>query len=471
MSEAPRTLSERETDVLRLLATGASNQQIADELHITVNTVKVHVRNIFDKLGAQTRTEATVYAIHAGLVPLPRAALDEATRRAEEALATGTGVLTAPASDNGAPSQAPDDAAAGEAATVAAPLAPTPARGASRLLLWLAPLLVAALALTGALVWQRTQAQPAPSATAAPRDPSGAPITTVGQRWLELSPLPTARGGLAVVAQGDSLYAIGGQTAAGVTGQVERFSLDNTWTARQSKPTPVRDVSAAVLGGQIYVPGGCDGDGRPVDVVEVYQPSSNQWTTAAKLPRPLCGYALAAVEGKLYLVGGWDGSTYRAETLIYTPGGAGWQEGPPMPTARAYAGAAVLDGTLHVIGGSNGAPLTTHEALDPAAETAGSAWKTYAPLPAPRARLGAASVGRSIYALGGGAGDLGLASYDASKDSWRVEETPFSEDWQGLGLAANDLRLYALGGDGPRATNRAYQALFQLILPVGRPNP
>lgn len=65
------TLTEREIDVLRLVALGASNPQIADELVISVNTVKVHLRNILDKLCVENRAQAAVYAVRWGLLPPP----------------------------------------------------------------------------------------------------------------------------------------------------------------------------------------------------------------------------------------------------------------------------------------------------------------------------------------------------------------------------------------------------------------
>lgn len=64
----PQLLSVRELEVLRLVAAGRSNQQIADELVISLNTVARHVSNIFDKTGAANRAEATSYAHRHGLV-------------------------------------------------------------------------------------------------------------------------------------------------------------------------------------------------------------------------------------------------------------------------------------------------------------------------------------------------------------------------------------------------------------------
>jgi DNA-binding NarL/FixJ family response regulator len=65
-------LTEREVDVLRLVAQGASNPQIAGSLCITVNTVKVHLRNILDKLQLTNRTQAATYALQSGLVAAER---------------------------------------------------------------------------------------------------------------------------------------------------------------------------------------------------------------------------------------------------------------------------------------------------------------------------------------------------------------------------------------------------------------
>ena len=66
--QSPEALTERETDVLRLLAQGYSNKQIARSLNNTEKTIKTHVSRILSKLGVQSRTQATLYAIRTGLV-------------------------------------------------------------------------------------------------------------------------------------------------------------------------------------------------------------------------------------------------------------------------------------------------------------------------------------------------------------------------------------------------------------------
>jgi LuxR family maltose regulon positive regulatory protein len=55
-------LSEREVQVLRLIADGATNKEIADELVLTVNTVKRHISNIFGKLEVSNRAQAIARA-------------------------------------------------------------------------------------------------------------------------------------------------------------------------------------------------------------------------------------------------------------------------------------------------------------------------------------------------------------------------------------------------------------------------
>jgi DNA-binding CsgD family transcriptional regulator len=70
LTDRPEQLTERELDVLRLVARGCSNKQIARDLRITLNTVKTHVSNIIGKLGVESRTQAALHAGHIGLIPL-----------------------------------------------------------------------------------------------------------------------------------------------------------------------------------------------------------------------------------------------------------------------------------------------------------------------------------------------------------------------------------------------------------------
>ena len=67
--EAEANLSPREDEVLRLVAQGATNKEIADSLFISENTVKTHLRNIMEKLHLANRSQAAAYAVKRGLVP------------------------------------------------------------------------------------------------------------------------------------------------------------------------------------------------------------------------------------------------------------------------------------------------------------------------------------------------------------------------------------------------------------------
>ncbi len=68
--ESPEPLTEREVDVLRLLAQGQSNKEIAHGLSIGEKTVKTHVSNILTKLGVASRTQAALHAVRIGLVSI-----------------------------------------------------------------------------------------------------------------------------------------------------------------------------------------------------------------------------------------------------------------------------------------------------------------------------------------------------------------------------------------------------------------
>jgi DNA-binding NarL/FixJ family response regulator len=70
LPETPDVLTGRENEVLRLLAQGLSNKEIARDLQVSEDTVKTHVAHILSKLGVQSRTQAVLAAMRLGLVSL-----------------------------------------------------------------------------------------------------------------------------------------------------------------------------------------------------------------------------------------------------------------------------------------------------------------------------------------------------------------------------------------------------------------
>ncbi len=460
-------LSERELEILRLVATGASNKQIAERLVISTNTVKVHLRNIFGKLGVSSRTEAALYAIREriALVAGPAAPVHFEEQAEAVAAVEASASVLAPESNGGpvVPAALPPDAAS-HAPPAGSRGLRTLTRPGLRLFFVLALLLVSA---GGAVGLWRTRSRAAATG-------GGAPGSVEPLRWQTRAPIPEPRSGMAAATYENQIYALGGETEAGVTGAAHRYDpATDRWEALPAKPLPAADVSAAVVGGRIYVPGGRTGSGAVTDTLEVYDPALDEWQPGAPLPVAVSAYALAAFEGRLYLFGGWDGRAYRANAYQYDPEGDAWTEIPPLPTARGFAAAAATGDRIYVIGGTDGTqPLTANEEYRPQAETGGeNPWRVRAPLP--EGRLGMAVVGMAniLHALGGEGEVSGLTPllYFPQSDEWQPFDFPEGSTWSRMGLAAVGPRLYAFGGrqEGRLSgAHRSYQAIYTIVIPI-----
>lgn len=457
MPELGEPLSDRELDVLRCLSKGAGNKEIASELFISENTVKVHLRNIFAKLGVATRTEATTVALQQGLVVIPGMELPAQS---------GTTAVTSP------PFTAPEIAAeSDDAPPVMDTAEATPPLPVSRR--W--PLALAVVGLVGLailIVVVITSRQNSPAAA-----PTPAPFAAVelGENWQTIRPLPTARTNMAAQAIGTNVYIIGGETADGVTKTVLAYgAFDGLWAEVAAKPTAVTDASAATLFGEIFVPGGRLADGQPTNILEVYSPTNNAWRVAQSLPHPVTG-GLALSDGSyLYLIGGWDGANYLDTVYRYDPGQDRWQLLPPLPHARAYlTGGAVL-GSLYIVGGYDGENIVAScDQFNPQTNE----WQSCPPMLRPRARAGAAAILNKLYVVAGEqpAGDSAPYSelYDPVSQQWTILNTPVLANgatWDGFGAAHVETRLYMLGGEQngtPVADSYQYSPLiYQTFIPA-----
>jgi DNA-binding CsgD family transcriptional regulator len=430
MAEFGESLSERELAVLECLADGSTNRQIAETLNISHNTVKVHVRNIFTKLGVSSRTMATTVALQQGLLSVPGVEID-ASATAHEATHSQLSPI-------------PPDAAT--ASSVSVPDGATARRW--RLFGFLALLLlVLALGAVAGVWFVNRRAENRLSASGpVEEEPIG------DSKWLSSAPMPLERASMAMAAVGLDLYQIGGETAAGVVNRVDVYETDGgVWHLGASKPTAVAGTSGAILFGEIFVPGGLQTDGRPTSIVEAFSPSNNGWRSIAPLPKPIAG-GLALSDGRaLYLFGGWDGENYLADSYVYVgdAAGGGWRSLPPMKQARAYATGGVLGGHFYVLGGQDGQEeLATCEFFEPEEML----WRECPDMLLPRSRAGATVLANTLlYVIGGGvSGDVPYGEvYDVHTGTWHEVQIPMlAEDpsWYDLGVSSVETRIHVFGG-------------------------
>lgn len=437
-------LSDREVEILRLVATGASNKEIARELHISTNTVKVHLRNIFAKIDVESRTEAALYAVKIGLV--------------QQGLRTqqpDVDVLVDFPTENHAIEN-----------TELVPVLSSPKRLSRSQLIVIAVISILSLSVLILVLMNN------PSGNI-PREEVVVP--TVPTRWTVLAPMPTPRYGFACVSYENKVYAIGGKTGEKILNVVELFDLQaEEWINVVSKPTPVSNISASVLRGKIYVPGGILASGGVTDRLEIYDIQRNLWVEGASLPIPLADYALSAHEGRLYLFGGWDGKSISNKVFEYIPETDQWFEKAQMSTPRMSAGAVSIGGKIILVGGTDGDEfLTLTEAYSPSLDDEeGDPWERLAPLPAGRAMFGISSLSGIVYVIGGNTENMTgseLLGYFPSSDQWQSLDSQILNSWSQLGMTGVESYLYIMGGnlDG-NVTDQSlsYRAIYTVLFPV-----
>lgn len=427
-------LSERELEILKLVATGVSNKEIAQRLYISTNTVKVHLKNIFAKIGAVSRTEAAMYAVKIGLVQGVTPEKNEVEISAQQPVET---------------------------------LQEEP-NNRRTWVNWviLAGFILLVFVFGGTYAWQQSRAL---SATV-----TNAPTPSPFPRWQEKASMLTARKSMAVAAYENQIFAMGGETETGISDVVEKYDLESdTWTKLSPMPVPLTEINSVVIGGLIYIPGGKTLDNQLSDTLHVYDPRKDQWNELAPLPKPLCGYAVVAYEGRMYLFGGWDGENVVNSVLEYNPIADEWQVQTPMPTARAYAGAAIAGGKIYVVGGYDGKnSLDVNEEYSPDLDNGeNQPWVERAPLPQARYGMGVTSMADIVYVVGGKTSSTeegGLIEYFHQKDEWQAGETSPRIVGEKIGIISFGTGFYLLGGEVSLTVANIftyYQAIYTISIP------
>lgn len=442
MAEPKEPLTERELEVVRLVATGIGNKEIAAQLNVSPNTVRVHLRNIFTKLEAQSRTEVTMMAVRngwvdAGVAPAPIA--EQAPAEAQHTTVEAPSLTSDPRPLTPPP----------------VPVAPNPQPLPPLSLARKAAMLLAMVAF--AVLAIGLMQPPQTDAVLETGDMllgESLPNTTVAEspatptRWHPRASVRTARARMATVAANNKLYVIGGEVDRAPSGEVLVYDpRADVWSEAPSKPTPAMNTGAAIVNGVIYVPGGTTASAIATDRFEALDLKSNTWKVLPALPKPVAGHAVVAHNNRIYVLGGRTLAGLNAEMWMYDIASGRWMQAPAMPTPRSQLAAAVLNNRIYVVGGFDGQrEYNTCETFD----IASNRWGECAPMTIPRGGLGLAQVGAALYAVGGGInGFVGFnEQYDPNANKWVPFELPQQRlgEWRNAGVAATSTEFYAIGG-------------------------
>lgn len=445
MPELNEALSEREIEVLELVSEGATTKEIAPKLFISPNTVKVHLRNINRKLGAQSRTEAVRIAVERGIISIGPGTNGNGNGTHQVDGPPETGETAQP--EVAVETTSPEPVPVPEPEAEPAPQPVVEQSTNNRLFITGSLVLLTALiVIIGYLVLFRTA--PNVIETEPPAQFENQQIEDT--RWFTNPPLGQPIADQLAVSIGTAIYAIGGQAGDGtVLSDVLVYSTqEKRWETEQEKPTPVYGAAGTVLEGLIYVLGGNNAAGEPTAIAEVYIPSEEQWGQIDPLPEALANGLAVTEGGNIFHFGGQGGDGIVASTYIFDPSNNLWRPSTPLPEARAGAAGGVLDDKIYVIGGfdETGSPTSDCFIFLPESET----WESCPSTGAARANAGAAVVSDELYLIGGTSNSTNGEQFDPETGDWAVFRQPMVDsgnpNWFGVAVASVERNIYALGG-------------------------
>jgi DNA-binding CsgD family transcriptional regulator len=521
MSEVPE-LSRRELEIIGKLVTGATNREIARSLSISHHTVKVHLRNVYQKLGVASRTEATHLILTKNLLESkktePEAALEEVEsetvsqgsisleneqseekeevepieeseglneplekptkapvsavtrdKKGSEAIVTmnetGAPIISAPlATHADAPISSRIHPSVMRSVLTPEVLMPSPSNS---VLSWVAILLgiavVVLLALVVMLIFRSPPTTAEPSVVALEGniqqlDPSA--------RWQQLAQLPTPLKNSNAIYLGGDLLLIGGESNEGIEAALWRYDgSQKRWQSMAPIPEAVRDAPMLFSAGKLLVVGGIDQTGKVVDIVQHYDPETNQWHQASvTLPHPLARSALASFEGTIFLFGGWDGTSLQDTIYRYLADEQRWELYETMPTARADLAAATVQDGIVLIGGTAENEPALDEVLYFAPYDSPS-FAVEAPLPTKDAAPKVVTLGNALYLFS----SQGTFLERGPSQEWKELSQLNQSLPQNAALVASDPYIIFLGGESQSSlvTNVwQYQAIYRSFIPI-----
>ena len=441
-------LSEREIEIIRLVATGASNKEIAKSLFISPNTVKVHLRNIFSKLGVLSRTEATMTAIRMGLVDSPGSAFQQMGD--EENLQK----LNDQISQNLMLEKQSETFKKRNRLIVISALS-------------LLIILIAVFAIQEIFF-----NEPPPSTL----DPAIIEQLS-SDRWTTIASLPNGLSNMGFVRYENKFLIFGGEDYEGVRDNVWIYDIDNDiWTSGEKIPTALKDIQAITTGEKIFIPGGVNENNKVENSLWIYNPRTNHWESGKELPIKVSGYSAVPFEGKIYLFGGFDGNQFLESILLYDPEINEWRLFGQTPYPIANSSAVVLSGQIHLFGGINDTGVKNdHFVYFPQRQqTNEDVWETAADLPEERYGMNSIVLADMVYLAGGkgsNGGHLPAIQYLPPKDSWiEIDAAPIEIGFSPAVLPY-ETRLYVIGGlnsSGFSDQSLVYQAVYTILVPVVR---